>query len=271
MIASRYRIDNSFDSLLYGRITILETTMKSLLAPAAIVLSASIGFADGSHAAIQSPEGAAGPAAFDILSAHVHREGRVITFHMTAASEAGSETPEATGNFGGSSIWAYVWPTSLDPAVVGFESGTGILALAATNHPDFNDTPLFDENIDGDTGNDGGYWHSHWVVLVQNEECGPGALAVRDIPEGETPRMPATWPGVPMLLDSPGFTPYFDGPTISFNVALADAHSDAIAVLSYDCVSAAVRVNADLHAPLACVTNIFDIASGDLSLPGRVE
>ena len=32
-------------------------------------------------------------------------------------------------------------PTSLDPSVVGFDKGAGILAMAATSHPDFDDTP----------------------------------------------------------------------------------------------------------------------------------
>jgi len=208
---------------------------------------------------------------FDILSAHVTRNGRVITFTMETNGTAGQTVPESTGNFGGSSIWAYVWPTNLDPKTVGFEAGTGILALAATNHPDFDDTPLFDENIDGDTGNDGAHWHSHWVVLTPNEACGPGALSVRDIPAGETPQMPATWPGVPMFLDSPGYTPYFDGPKISINVALSAADAATIDTAAYDGVTAALRVNADLHAPLACVTDVFDIASGDLSLPGKVD
>lgn len=245
--------------------------MKLTAYSTAAALLATVAFADGDHAAIESPQDADRVAAFDILAAHVHREGRVITFHMTAAADAGSAVPDSVGEFGGSSIWAYVWPTSLDPSAVGFEAETGILALAATNHPDFDDTPLFDENVDGDTGNDGAHWHSHWVVLVPNEECGPGALAVRDIAEGETPQMPATWPGVPMFLDSPGFTPTFDGPTISINVALADADPEIISGESYDGVTAALRVDADLHAPLACVTDVFDIASGDLSLPGVVE
>ena len=241
----------------------------------AVALGASSATADGNHehgspGAIVSAADPAKLAAFDILAAHVHREGRVITFHMDAAGASGSERPDAVGEFAGSSIWAYVWPTSLDPAVVGFEGGTGILALAATNHPDFDDTPLFDENADGDAGNDGAHWHSHWVVLVPNEECGPGALSIRDIPEGDAPTMPATWPGVPMFLDSPGYTPTFDGPTISINVALAEADAGTIDGASFDGVTAAMRVNADLHAPLACVTDVFDIASGDLSLPGRV-
>ncbi len=253
--------------------------MKSLgLAASLLALTAGAALAGDAHDhalhredAVISPEKAASLADFDILAAHVERNGRFITFRMTTAGTAGASTPEATGAFAGSAIWAYVWPTTLDPSAVGFEGNTGILALAATYHPDFDDTPLFDENVDGDTHNDGAYWHSHWVVLTPNEACGPGALGVRDIAEGETPKMPATWPGVPIFLDSPGYTPVFDGPEIKINVALAGAEVAAIEGISYDGATTALRVNADLHAPLVCVTDVFDIASGDLSLPGKVQ
>jgi hypothetical protein len=30
-------------------------------------------------------------------------------------------------------------------------------------------------------------------------------------------------------------------------------------------------VNTNIHAPLLCVTDVFDIASGDLSLPGALN
>jgi len=44
---------------------------------------------------------------------------------------------------------------------VGFDPKSGILALTVTSHPDFDDTPLIDENNDGDPANDGKTWHSH--------------------------------------------------------------------------------------------------------------
>lgn len=219
--------------------------------------------------AVRSEIDSARAAPFDIVAAHVHRAGRTVSFHMTVAGEAGSETPDAAGQLGGAPVLSYVWPTSLDPATVGFEGGTGILALAATSHPDFDDTPLYDEDGDGDLTNDGARWHSHWVVLTPTEGCGDGALGVRDIPEGQTPRLPASWPGLPIFIDSPGYTPIFDGPEVTINVGIADA--SAFDGASYDGVTSALRVNADVHAPLLCVTDIFDIASGDLSLPGRVE
>lgn len=39
----------------------------------------------------------------------------------------------------------------------------------------------------------------------------------------------------------------------------------------FDGVTAGLRVNASAHAPLLCVADVFDVASGDLSLPGRVN
>ena len=241
---------------------------------AALLLSTLPALADGGHAihqkgAVTSPADSAKTASFDILAAHVHREGRTVTFHMTTNGNAGADRPEPVGELGGAPAHAYVWPTSLDPSVVGFEGETGILALAATSHPDFDDTPLYDENADGDPANDGLAWHSHWVVLTPTDECGPGALGVRDIPEGETPAMPATWPGLPIFIDSPGYTPLFDGPEVTVNVPFAD--TSIIAGVSYDGVTSALKVNANIHAPLLCVTDVFDVASGDLSLPGKID
>ena len=249
--------------------------MKPLTATSiALMLTTLPALAGGGHAihqdgAVRSPEDSAKTASFDILAAHVHSDGPTVTFHMTTNGNAGADTPEPVGKLGGAPVHAYVWPTSLDPSVVGFEGETGILALAATSHPDFDDTPLFDENADGDPANDGLVWHSHWVVLTPTEECGPGALGVRDIPEGETPAMPATWPGLPIYIDSPGYTPLFDGPEVIVNVPFADA--SIVSGASYDGVTSALKVNANVHAPLLCVTDVFDIASGDLSLSGKVE
>jgi len=249
--------------------------MKHLiLGTLALAFTASTALADGSHAAhqpgaIKSAVDTAKTASFDILAAHVHRDGRTVTFHMTTNGIAGADKPTAVGQLAGAPVHAYVWPTSLDPATVGFEGKTGILALAATSHPDFDDTPLFDEDGDGNPGNDGTRWHSHWVVLTPTEACGKGALGVRDIPEGATPAMPVTWPGLPIFIDSPGYTPLFDGPEVKVTVPFANAQ--AVAGASYDGVTSALRVNANVHAPLLCVTDVFDVASGDLSLPGKVK
>jgi hypothetical protein len=182
---------------------------------------------------------------------------------------AGADKAEPVCQLGSAPAHAYVWPTSLDPSTVGFDEGAGILAMVAATHGDFDDTPLVDENGDGDVANDGSTLQSHWVVLAPTEECGPGALAVKDIPEGARPNLPATWRGLPILLDSPGFTPVFDGPEVTVNVAFRqDVDVEGAA---YDGVTAALRVNVNVHAPLFCVTDVFDIASGDLSLPGVIK
>ncbi len=230
--------------------------------------------ADGTRAidqkgAILSDRSEAVTAGLDILAAHIHRDGNRLTFHMTTAGIAGADRPDPAGTLAGAPVHAYVWPVALDPATVGFEGASGILALAATSHPDFDDTPLYDETGDGDLGNDGAAWHSHWVVLAPNDDCGAGMLSVRDIPEGETPALPVTWPGLPLYIDSPGFTPILSGAEVTVTVALASG--EAAAGAGYDGVTSALRVNGNLHAPLLCVTDVFDVASGDLSLPGRIE
>ena len=206
---------------------------------------------------------------FDVVHARIVTEGNVATFHMAVSGAAGETKPTPVGTLAGSSVFAYVWPTTIDSYEVGFESDAGILALAVTAHPDFDDTPLFDENGDGDPTNDGDVWHSHWVVLGPDDQCGPGALKVIDIPEGEQPRLPKTWPGLPLLIDSPGWQPSFFGETVEVKVPF-----DAIEVVreaNYDGVTAGLRVNANVHSPLLCVADVFDVASGDLSLPGQTD
>lgn len=203
--------------------------------------------ADGPQAkdladAVTSPQNETINASYDILAAHAHRTGQTVAFHLSTLGEAGTQKPAATGNLGGADVHAYVWPTSLNPAAVGFEGDTGILALAATAHPDFDDTPLYDENNDGKLDNDGGLWHSHWVVLAPTAACGDGALAVRDIPEGATPKLPKTWPGLPIFIDSPGYSPQFDAGEVRLNVPF-DQDVD-LAGVNYDGVTAALRVNA---------------------------
>ena len=225
---------------------------------------------DGGHTGgITAAETPAALSAFDIVHARITSDGNVLTFHMAVSGEAGISRPAATGALAGSGVFSYVWPTSMDSYVVGFDHDAGILALAVTSHPDFDDTPLFDENNDGDRANDGDLWHSHWVVLAPTETCGPGALGVVDIPEGASPRLPRTWPGLPLLLDSPGWDPTLVAETVEVRVPI-DLPSDAGPV-AFDGVTAGLRVNESAHAPLLCVTEVFDIASGDLSLPGRID
>jgi hypothetical protein len=209
------------------------------------------------------------PAPFDIVHAKIKTEGNVAVFHMAVSGKAGKCRPIATGKFAASSVFSYVWPTSIDPYEVGFERGAGILALAVTSHPDFDDTPLFDENKDGKRANDGDLWHMHWVVLGPDKSCGPAALKVIDIAKDQRPRLPKTWPGVPILLDSPGWQPSLDHETVEVRVPFDDI--GIVERASFDGVTAGLRINASAHAPLLCVADVFKIASGTLSLPGKTN
>ncbi len=201
--------------------------------------------------------------AFDIKSAEATTDGRLVTFAMELAGPAGSVKPESIGQLTGARVESYVWPTSLDPSTVGFDPESGILALAITAHPDFDDTPLFDENGDGDPANDGADWHSHWVVLVEEAACGAG-LKVRDVSPG-VDLLPATAPYLPIALDSPGMSPVLDDKLARITVPVSESENAA-----FDAVTAELQVNVDGKVPLLCVTGVHDVASGDLSLPGRV-
>ena len=218
---------------------------------------------------IQAPINKEKLAPYDIIHTKITSNGNVATFHMAVSGKAGINKPTVTGKLAGSDVFSYVWPTSIDSYEVGFEKEAGILALAVTSHPDFDDTPLYDENRDGNTNNDGNVWHSHWVVLQANEQCGVGALGVVDIPEGKKPRLPKTWPGLPILLDSPGWNPTFSDSVVEVKVPFEDI--GIVNSASFDGVTAGLRVNQSVHAPLLCVINVMDVASGDLSLPGKVN
>ena len=139
-------------------------------------------------------------ASFDVLSARAETKGNVVTFAMT--TRGGAPKPEATGKFVPCSVYAYyayAWPAKVDPEAVGFEKGSGILAAAITPHLYFNDEPLF--------ANNGADWHFHWVVLTKDAACGSSGLKVRDIEPDIKPKLPKTWPGAAIFIDSPGYQP----------------------------------------------------------------
>lgn len=245
---------------------LIQTTLA-----AALSLTMLVAFAhQGEHkGGIQSAPAKAVKAPFDIHHTKITTEGNTATFHIAVSGKAGASKPSKTGKLAGSQVFSYVWPTSMDPSTVGFERGAGILAFAVTAHPDFDDTPLYDENGDGKLDNDGDLWHSHWVVLTKDAACGKDALKIVDIPEGAKPKLPKTWPGLPILIDSPAYSPVFKGDTLEVKVPFDD-----IGVLnsaSFDGVTAALRINASVHSPLVCVADVFKVASGKLSLPGKVN
>lgn len=198
-------------------------------------------------------------ASFDIIETTIVTKGDTAVFTTRVRGEAGKDKPDATGKFEGSSVHAYVWPTTLDSAEIGFEKDQGIVALAVTFHPDFDDAAYGGKNRH--------IWHPHWVVLAQDKACG-GGLKVIDIPAGAKPKVPPTWPNVPLLIDSPDYPTSFKGDTV--DVSIPVALIGGIKGASFDGVTAGLKVNGNLHAPLLCVSDVFKVASGNLSLPGKV-
>lgn len=236
--------------------------MKSLLTAATLALMTNASFAgeiaSGANSAIDPN--------FDILRTSVSASAGNLTFELDVSGTVGGTVPAATGAMLGSAVHAYVWPTSLDSAAAGFSAGEGILALAVTAHPDFDDTPNYDESGDGKADNDGATWHSHWVVLAKDEAC-KGGLKVKDVAPGTEVKMPATAPGVPLFLDSPDARPMISAKTMTLTVPMpAGAET-----MKFDGVAAGLRVNTEMKAPLLCVTDVFKVASGNLSLPGTVD
>jgi hypothetical protein len=198
-------------------------------------------------------------ASFDIVETRVSTQNGEAIFHTRVRADAGKETPKSVGKFEGSDVYAYVWPTSLNSSDVGFDRDQGIVALAATFHPDFDDAAKGAKNRDR--------WHAHWVVLNEDKACA-GGLKVKDIPADAKPKLPENWPGAPILIDSPEYKTELATDIVEVRVPLEKI--GALATASFDGVTAGLRVNADLHAPLLCVQNVFKIASGNLSLPGKV-
>ncbi len=235
------------------KFTVMATFTASLLAAPAF------------GGSIESSPNAEAKANFDIVRATVSAADGRLSFAIDVTGTAGADTPKETGAMLGSRVFAYVWPTSLDSAAIGFEAKQGIVALTVTAHPDFDDTPKYDEDGDGNPANDGKIWHGHWVVLAKDAAC-PAGLKVQDVAPGVTVKMPTTAPGVPLLLDSPDVRPAFGGSTVTVSVPMPEGGE----AMSFDGVAAGLRVNTKMEAPLLCVTDIFKVASGDLSLPGRV-
>jgi hypothetical protein len=233
---------------------------KISAAAVALLVAAPLAIVPASAHSITSGPSEAAHASFDIIETNVVTRGDVATFTTKVRGEAGADKPDATGKFEGSSVYAYVWPTTLDSAEIGFDAKQGIVALAVTFHPDFDDAANGGKNSD--------IWHPHWVVLAKDTSCGAG-LKVIDIPEGTTPKVPPTWPNVPLLIDSPDYPTTFTGDTVAVDIPLELI--SGIADAGFDGVTAGLKVNGNLHAPLLCVDNVFEIASGDLSLPGKVE
>ena len=100
-------------------------------------------------------------------------------------------------------------------------------------------------------------------MLGEDAACA-GGLKVRDISPGQDV-LPATAPGLPIALDSPGMSPILRGQSVKITVPATGAEN-----VNFDAVTAKLQVHAEAKAPLLCVTGTYDVASGNLSLPGVI-
>lgn len=195
----------------------------------------------------------------------------MLVFMQQVQGKIGQTFPKAKGQFDGAPVLGYVFPTTLKPEDVGFNSTAGILALAVTVHPDFDDTPLWDENNDGNYKNDGSIFHTHWVVLAEDKRV-PGGLSVKEFKKTDKAVvLPPTNPDMPMYMDSPGYSVAGSGSNC-LRVFVPAQRVNNKKNFNYDAVSAYMQINtSDKEKPLLGVYQVYSVLSKDLSMPYTVE
>jgi len=125
-----------------------------------------------------------------------------LLFTVEVVGEAASVAPTPIGKVDGAPVLGYVFVTDLLPSDVGFTDVEGKVALAITSHPDFDDTPLWNEDNNERYDDDGIVYHSHWVILEENVLATGGLAVVQQL---DRTKLPPTSP-MAMYLDSPGFS-----------------------------------------------------------------
>jgi hypothetical protein len=216
---------------------------------------------------------------FKIRNASVvlNKKFRQLEFSIEVEGVAGKTTPKPAGKVDGAPVLGYVFPTTLKSEDVGFNPTDGIVALALTSHPDFDDSPLWDENNDGIFDNDGLTWHPHWVLLVKDERV-KGGLAVKEFDQKDkSVRLPKTAPSMPMYMDSPGFQVVTEGKSIRVSVPLYRVNNKTD--FRFDAVSCYMEVNTgggekhggEMNMPMLGVYTVYSVLSKDLSLPFTVK
>lgn len=215
---------------------------------------------------------------FKIQSATVtfNKKFGLLEFEILVEGKAGQTVPKPVGKLNGAPVLGYVFPTTLKAEDVGFSATEGIVALALTSHPDFDDSPLWDENIDGVFNNDGVVWHPHWVVLVKDNRV-KGGLAVKEFDSKDTSvKLPTTAPLMPMYMDSPGFAVITEGNAIRVTVPAYRVNNKT--TFNFDAVTCYMEVSAPeeghtagMKMPMLGVYSVYSVLSKDLSLPYAVK
>lgn len=192
-----------------------------------------------------------------------------LIFTIEVNGQAGTDIPTTFGQLDGAPVLGYVFPTTLNPTDVGFNNTTGIVAMALTSHPDFDDTPLWDEDNDQNYTNDGVIWHSHWVILDTDTRIAGGLSVKQFDPNNNNVVLPPTNPGMPMYMDSPGYPVITQGNIIRVVVPIYRINNKSS--FNFDAATAYMQVNtSDPNLPMLGVYKVYSIASGNLSLPYTV-
>lgn len=192
----------------------------------------------------------------------------LLVFEQRVKGIAGKTTPQPAGQPEGAPVFAHVFRTSLQPQDIGFGPTAGLVALAVTSHPDFDDTPLWDENTDGKQDNDGVVYHSHWVVLVEDPRT-PAGLAVKEFAaNGASITVPATHPGMPLYLDSPGHSVVLEGDTLRVLVPARRVNNKTS--FTYDGVTAFLRHSQASGQPMLGVHTVMSTAAKGEALGYKV-
>lgn len=240
--------------------------MKSIVSIFAIVLCVSISFNSSAQVGEYNNED------FNIKDVNVshHSDLGITVWKISVNGKAAQTTPTKLGQLDGAPVLGYVFPTNLKSTDVGFNKTEGIVALALTSHPDFDDTPLWDENSDSIYNNDGIIWHPHWVILHEDKRVA-GGLSVKQFKKAdETVVLPPTNPGMPMYMDSPGYPVIANSNTIK--VVVPNYRINNRTDFNYDGVTAFMKVNtSNTELPMLGVYEVFSVASGNLSLPYSVK
>lgn len=210
--------------------------------------------------------------ALDIKAANVQYIANLdlLVFEQQTKGRIGSALPTAAGQLDGAPVLGHVFPTTLKPEDVGFSATAGIVALAVTSHPDFDDTPLWDENNNRNYKDDGLVWHTHWVVLAKDERV-PGKLSVKQFRKEDTSIiLPPTNPGMPMYMDSPGYSVVASQNTLKVLIPAQRVNNQKN--FNFDAVTAYMQVNtSDKSRPMLGVYKVYSVMSKKLSLPYTVQ
>lgn len=189
-----------------------------------------------------------------------------LVFSMKTQGDAATKTVKALGQVNGAPVLGYVFPTTISPENVDFKNINGAtLALAVTTHPDFDDTPFWDENGNGNYQDDGVVYHTHWVALVADQNSAAGL----SVPSSFNPDdLPPTAP-MSMYLDSPNFHAFALGNVL--RVIVPVDRVNGVTSFNYDGVTALMNVDLSGKGPVLRVNKVHDVLSGNLSLPYVVE